>query len=270
MTPVPGSLVRTSSTRRAASVGAVGHHHHAGVDGAADADPAAVVDAHPGGARGGVEQGVQDRPVGDGVGAVGHGLGLPVGAGHRPGVQVVAADHDRGRDLAGGHQLVEGQPGLVALAVAEPADPRRQPLEPDPLGGQLQPPAQVLVVAEQLQHGPVGAGDVGRVARQGGPAERPLALAEQRPDVGGHEPGVGEGVPEPGRAGLAAQVVAVVEHLGPGPLEADHGLAVAGHRLLGLLDVAGRVGVASRPGRRRGRPRWARTRRGGRGPRSGR
>ena len=36
--------------------------------------------------------------------------------------------------LARGHHLVEAHAGLVALAVAQPADPRRQPLEVDPLG----------------------------------------------------------------------------------------------------------------------------------------
>src|SRR6185436_2691955 len=62
-------------------VGAVGHNLGAGVDGAAHADAAAVVDGDPGGAAGDVQQGVQDGPVGDGVGAVGHRLGLPVGGG---------------------------------------------------------------------------------------------------------------------------------------------------------------------------------------------
>src|ERR1051326_5204303 len=40
--------------------GAVRDHDHAGVDGAADADAAAVVDADPRGAAGRVEQGVED------------------------------------------------------------------------------------------------------------------------------------------------------------------------------------------------------------------
>ena len=79
------------------------------------------------------------------------------------------------------------RPAQVALAVAEPADPRRQPLERDALGRQLDPAPDVLLVAEQLEDRAVGRGDVGRVARQRDPAERALALAEQRPDVGGHE-----------------------------------------------------------------------------------
>ena len=42
-------------------------HDLPGVDGAADADAAAVVDAHPGGPGRGVDQRVEQRPVGDGV-----------------------------------------------------------------------------------------------------------------------------------------------------------------------------------------------------------
>ena len=83
MTPVPGSLVSTLSTRRAPC--SVHRRPPApGVDGVADADPSAVVDSDPGGTRGDVEHGVEDGPVGHGVGSVEHRFGLPVGRGHRP------------------------------------------------------------------------------------------------------------------------------------------------------------------------------------------
>ena len=127
---------------------------------------------------------------------------------------MVAADHDRRGDVAAADHLVEAQPEPVALAVAEPADPRRQALERDPLAGQADPAGQPLVVGELLEHGPVGGGDVGRIARQRDPAERALALAEQRADVGGQEAGVGERAVEAAELGLGAQAVAVVEHLG--------------------------------------------------------
>ena len=78
-------------------VGAVGDDDHARVDRVADADAAAVVDADPGRARRDVEQRVQDRPVGDRVGAVAHRLRLAVRRGDRAGVEVVAPDHDRRR-----------------------------------------------------------------------------------------------------------------------------------------------------------------------------
>ena len=56
-------------------------------------------------------------------------FGLAVGRRHRTCVEVVAADDDRRADLARGDQLVEAQAGLGALAVAQPADARRQALE---------------------------------------------------------------------------------------------------------------------------------------------
>ena len=109
-------------------------------------------------------------------------------------------------------QLVEREAGLRPLAVAEPADARRQPLERHPLLRHADPAAQRRVVGEELQHGLVGAPDVRRVARQRGPAERALALAEERPDERGHEAREVEGVRRrPGLLRLGPQVVAVVE-----------------------------------------------------------
>ena len=81
-------------------VGAVRDDDHPGVDRVADPDAAAVVDAHPGRARGDVDERVQDRPVGDRVRAVAHRLGLAVRRGDRAGIEVVAADHDRRLDRA--------------------------------------------------------------------------------------------------------------------------------------------------------------------------
>ena len=52
------------------------------------------------------------------------------------------------------------QPGLVPLAVAEPADPGRQALEGDPLPGAADPLVQPVVVGEQVEHRPVGGRDV--------------------------------------------------------------------------------------------------------------
>ena len=66
----------------------------------AHADAAAVMQRHPGGARGGVEQRVEQRPVGDRVGAVLHRFGLAVGRGDRAGIEMVAADDDRRLQLA--------------------------------------------------------------------------------------------------------------------------------------------------------------------------
>ena len=143
---------------------------------------------------------------------------------------MVAADDDGGLYRAAGHQFVEAQSGQVALAIPQPADARRETLEVDALLSHANPAPQVGVVGEQLQDRLIRHADILRVAAEGHPAERPLALAEQRPDVGGHEAGVAEGVAHAGVERPLAQVVAVVEDDGTAPLELDHRRALAGHR----------------------------------------
>src|SRR5215203_6126466 len=107
---------------------------------------------------------------------------------------MIAADHDRRTDLSGPHERVEGKAGLGALPVAEPADARGQALEWDPLLRHGDPSPEAGVIGEQLENGTVGPCDVGWVARQRDPPERPATFAELRPDEGGHEPRIVEGV----------------------------------------------------------------------------
>src|SRR5690625_3318878 len=102
---------------------------------------------------------------------------------------MVAANDDGGFDLAFFDQPVEFFSGFGALAVFKPADAGRQALEVDFLLGLIYPATQVVLFGEQLEYGLVGGGDVGRVARQGGPAEWPGAATEQRTDEGRHEAG---------------------------------------------------------------------------------
>ena len=175
---------------------------------------------------------VEQRPVGDGVGAVGHRLGLAVRRRDRAGVEVVATDHDRRRQLPAAHHLVEAQP--EAMRARRSRASRCAPAAP---GTPTRSPASRIQRARPSSSGnssstarSVG-GDVGRVARQGDPSERALALAEQRADVGGQEAGVGEGAVEAAELGLGAQAVAVVEDLGATVEEADHRRAVHRHRL---------------------------------------
>ena len=176
----------------------VGDDHHAGVDRIADPDAAAVVDAHPRGARPHVQQRVQDRPVRDRVGSVVHRLRLAERRGDGSRVEVVAPDHDRSLDAAGAHELVDRAAGARAVAVAEPADPRRQPLERDAAGRELEPALQHRVVGEQLPQHVIDRRDVRGVPRQGGPPERADAAAEQRPDIGRNEAWVCERRLDPG------------------------------------------------------------------------
>src|SRR6476620_9861364 len=106
----------------------------------------------------------------------------------------------------------------------------RPALEGDSVLRAADPLVQALVVREELEHGPVGRSDVTRVARERGPAERALALAEERADVGGHEARELEGAVVAALTGLVADRVAVVEDLGAGVLELHHRLDLLGHR----------------------------------------
>src|ERR687894_731406 len=113
-----GVVEEDASEPRGAVLGAVGEDLGAGVDGAADADAAPVVDGHPARAAGGGEHRVQDGPVGYGVRAVLHGFCLAVGGCDAAGVEVVAAYDDRGAYRAVGDELVEAEAGAGAFAPA--------------------------------------------------------------------------------------------------------------------------------------------------------
>jgi hypothetical protein len=116
-------------------ISAVGDHHLASVNAAADADPTPVVDRDPGGSGRRVEQGVQQRPIGDRVRAIRHALGLSVRGGDRSRVEVIATDDDRCTELAGSDHLVEPEAREVALLVPEPTDASRQSLKMHSLPG---------------------------------------------------------------------------------------------------------------------------------------
>src|SRR3546814_3261268 len=75
----------------------------------AHADTTAMVERHPGGAARRVEEGIEQRPVRNGVGAVLHGFRFPVGAGDGARVQMIAPDHDRALEFIRGDHLVEFQ-----------------------------------------------------------------------------------------------------------------------------------------------------------------
>ena len=105
---------------------------------------------------------------------------------------MIASDHDRRREPPLPHHPVEAQAEARALAVSEPADARRQSLEPDVLPRQWNPAMEPRVVGELFQRRGVGGVDVLRLARERGPAERALADAEQRADVLRDEPRIRE------------------------------------------------------------------------------
>ena len=194
-------------------VGAVGDDDHARMDRIADADAAAVMDAHPRRPGSSVEEGVEDGPVGDRVGAVTHRLGLAIRRRNGAGVEVVSPDDDRRPHAPRPDELVDRKPGAGPIAVAEPADPRRKPLERHPPRRQLEPPLEHRVVRERVAHRVVDRGDVRLVSGQGRPPKRPDPTAEQRPDIGRDEARVCERVVYAGFTGLTSEVVAIIENI---------------------------------------------------------
>src|SRR5277367_4564659 len=225
-------------------VRAVGHHHHAGVMGIANAYAASVVDAHPGCSCGSVDECVQQGPVGYGVGAVEHAFGLAVGRCYGAGVEVVAADDDWGADLAASYQLVHGDAELRALPVPQPADARRKSLEVDTLLRQFDPATETCVFGEEFEYEVVGAVDVLWVARKRHPAEWAFALAEERADVFGHEAWDFVRVLDSDKLRLRTDVVAVVEGDCAHTLEFQHSLDVVAHSAHREARVLFRVALA--------------------------
>ena len=127
---MPGSLVSTRSRRVPRRRRAVGDDDHARRAASSRCRRRRRGGSSPSVAPAAVlTSALRIGPVGDGVGAVLHRLGLAVRRRDRAAVEVIAADHDRRLHLARAHQLVEREAHLRAVAVAEPADARRQPLE---------------------------------------------------------------------------------------------------------------------------------------------
>ena len=100
---------------------------------------------------------------------------------------MIAADHHRGRDAAAADELVDREARFGAVAVAQPADARRQALERDLVGCHLEPPLQERVVGEQALQLAIDRRDVGGVAGKHRPPERTDAAAEERPNIGRDE-----------------------------------------------------------------------------------
>ena len=135
------------------------------------------------------------------------------------------------------HHLVEEQSRLVALAESEPADPRRQALERDPLAGPAEPVLQPRVVGEELEQRLVGGGDVGRIARERHPAERSASFAERVADERRNESRIVERLREAAELRLRAEVVAVVEGDGAAALQLEDRLDMPHHRVARALEI---------------------------------
>ena len=99
---------------------------------------------------------------------------------------MIATDGD-GRAPAGADQLVDRKTGTGAVAVAEPANPRRETLELDATGRQLEPATKEPVVREQLEELAIDGLDVGGLPRKRCPSKRPHSATEERSNIGRDE-----------------------------------------------------------------------------------
>src|SRR5471032_2384033 len=238
-------VVQDASDTLGRFVRTVADNHHARVLGEAHADAAAVVQGNPGRAARGVQQGVEQWPVGHSVGTVLHRLGFAIRAGHGAEVQVVTTDDDWRGQFTAAHHFVERQAELGAQAQANPADTCRQTLEADALAGHVQPVVQVRVVRDQLFDFGVSLVDVFGVARQCSPTEWADAAAKQWTDVSRYEAWEVECVFHAFFLGHLTDVVAVVEGRDAHFLEIQHRFNVYGHRLLGGFDHGSRLGLGA-------------------------
>ena len=124
---------------------------------------------------------------------------------------MVAPDHDRRTDLSGRDEIIDRDAEFRAVALPQPTDARRQSLKMNFLFRFFDPRYQMRISGEQFESQRIDASDIARIARQGGPAERPLPFAEKRADVFRHEARNGKRIGEPGIEGHGPDIVAIVE-----------------------------------------------------------
>src|SRR6266851_4012941 len=101
----------------------------------------------------------------------------------------VAPEATLSMPLRSGQSATASEPSFIAsvsrLGLAtEPADACRQSLELDLLARHVEPVVEMAVAGDEFLDPRVGAVDVLRLAREGTPAERADAAAEQRADIG--------------------------------------------------------------------------------------
>src|SRR4030095_1066703 len=132
----------------------------------------------PRSAGGGIDEGIEQRPVGNRVTAIDHCFSFPERRRDRTGVEVVATNHNWCTDLTAPDEFVHRHTKLGTSALAEPADACRQALKLNPLLGELHPTRQRSVPREELKGQTIGPRDVGGIATQRNPTERALPFAK--------------------------------------------------------------------------------------------
>ena len=125
---------------------------------------------------------------------------------------MVATEHDRSFDFATGDKFIEDLAHLRAFTISQPADACRKALKRYLVLRLFNPGAERFVLRKCFKDRSVCAINILGFARQCDPAERTLAVTEERSDVFGNETGNRKCVFQTVRLGLTADIVAVVEH----------------------------------------------------------
>src|SRR3954447_7611411 len=90
---------------------------------------AAMMQAYPTCTACGVDQRIQQRPIGNGIAAIEHGFGFAVGACNTSGIEMIAANNNRRLHFSGAHKFIECETCFFSFTLSEPAYAGRQSLE---------------------------------------------------------------------------------------------------------------------------------------------
>src|SRR5581483_4867752 len=135
---------------------------------------------------------------------------------------MVAPNHDRRLQFALGHQVIQRHAEFVPLSISQPADSRWQTLKLHMFLCQRDPSPQMLVLGKHFQYQLVRSRDVRWLTGKRRPAEWPLALAKERPDIRRHEPREIVRVLHALFERACPDVVAVIERYRPQLLQREH------------------------------------------------
>src|SRR5271156_4366512 len=142
---------------------------------------------------------------------------------------MVAPDHDGSFQFAARHQIVKRKPEFVALAIAQPADSRRESLESHALLRQMYPASKNFIMRKHIEDEFVRAINIRTLAGKRSPAEGPASFAKKRPDVSGNEPGKIVGVLHALLECESPNVISVIECDRSQLLQREHALHVLRH-----------------------------------------
>ena len=144
----------------------------------ADSNAATVVYGDPACPSGGIEERIQDWPIGNGVAAIRHGLRFAIWRCDRSTIEMIAADDDGSFQPAVRNHAVHFESEARAFAVTEPANARGETLKLDALPRQCDPARDIRIIGEQSADEFVGRCDVGGISGKRDPAERAAAFGE--------------------------------------------------------------------------------------------